>query len=54
MAKVEQQAIAKAKSDFDNEKRVLQQKMDFELTELQTQLKLFQKVGQANFSSELL
>ena len=44
MAKVEQQALAKAKQEYDNERRVLQQKMDAELTELQTQLKLFQKV----------
>ena len=44
MAKVEQQALAKAKYEHDNEKRVLQTKMDAELTELQTQLKLFQKV----------
>ena len=45
MAKVEQQALAKAKQEYDNERRVLQQKMDAELTELQTQLKLFQKVA---------
>ena len=44
MAKVEQQALAKAKQEFDSEKRGLQQKMDAELNELQTQLKLFQKV----------
>ena len=44
MAKVEQQAIAKAKQEYDNEKRSLQSKMDAELTELQTQLRLFQKV----------
>ena len=44
MAKVEQQALAKAKHEHDNEKRVLQTKMEAELTELQTQLKLFQKV----------
>ena len=44
MAKVEQQALAKAKQEFENERRDLQYKMDAELTELQTQLKLFQKV----------
>ena len=44
MAKVEQQALAKAKQEYDHERRTLQQKMDSELTELQTQLKLFQKV----------
>ena len=44
MAKVEQQALAKAKQEYDNEKRSLQSKMDAELTELQTQLRLFQKV----------
>ena len=44
MAKVEQQALAKAKQEYEVDRRTLQQKMDAELTELQTQLKLFQKV----------
>ena len=47
MAKVEQQAKAKAKQEYDTEKRSLQAKMDAELTELQTQLRLFQKVTPA-------
>ena len=44
MAKVEQQALKKAKQEHEQDKRVLQQKMNSELTELQTQLRLFQKV----------
>lgn len=47
MAKVEQQAVEKAKQEFESEKRSLQQKMDSELTELQSQLRLFQKVTRA-------
>ena len=49
MAKVEQQALAKAKQEYDSEKRSLQSKMDAELTELQTQLRLFQKVIYLSF-----
>ena len=45
MAKVEQQALQKAKQEHENEKRGLQQKMNAELAELQTQLRLFQKVS---------
>ncbi len=45
MAKVEQQAMAKAKQEYDLERKELQQKMDAELSELQTQLSLFQKVS---------
>ena len=44
MAKIEQQALKKAKQEHDQDKRLLQQKMNAELTELQTQLRLFQKV----------
>ena len=44
MAKIEQQALQKAKQEHDQDKRLLQQKMNSELTELQTQLRLFQKV----------
>lgn len=44
MLKVEQQALEKAKQEYEEERRGLQLKMDAELSELQTQLKLFQKV----------
>ena len=45
MAKIEQQAVLKAKQEHEQEKRELKHKMNSELSELQTQLRLFQKVS---------
>ncbi|XP_075218964.1 ras and EF-hand domain-containing protein-like isoform X3 [Lycorma delicatula] len=45
VAKVEAQAQEEAKHKFDQEKRVLVKKMETEMLELKTHLKLFQKVN---------
>jgi len=41
---VETAAREKAKRDYEDEKRVLQEKMEVEMMQLQSQLKIFQKV----------
>ncbi len=46
VAKVENAAIEKAKRDYEQEKRQLQEKMEAEMTQLQSQLKIFQKARQ--------
>ena len=44
MAKVETAAREKAKRDHEEEKRQLQEKMETEMAQLQSQLKIFTKV----------
>jgi len=46
VAKVEAAARKQAQSDFEAERRAMQEKMEAEVQELQTHLKLFQKVDQ--------
>jgi len=46
VAKVEAAARKQAQSDFEAERRAMQEKMETEVQELQTHLKLFQKVDQ--------
>jgi hypothetical protein len=45
VARVENVALEKAKKDYEDEKRLLQDKMEAEQSQLQAQLKIFQKVG---------
>lgn len=44
VAKVEMAAREKARRDHDSEKRELQEKMEQEIAQLQSQLKIFQKI----------
>ncbi len=44
VAKVESAARERAKRDYEDEKRQLQSKMEEEMNNMQTQLKIFQKV----------
>jgi hypothetical protein len=50
VARVESQAREKARRDHEDEKRQLQEKMELEMAQLQSQLKIFQKVKVLHFS----